>query len=305
MHDAHDLRGLDLNLLRALAALLDTGSVTRAAELAGITQPAMSRALARLRSLLGDAVLVRAGRGMVLTPRAEELRPVVARVLADVVHVLSAPGAFHPAESRRVFRMAAADFFTTVAVPRWLAHVRGIAPQVGLEVVQGTHPALELESGALDAVVAPPRQVAGSEFRRTRLLEESFEVLLRSDHPALSLPWTAEVWAAQPHLLVAPGGRSGGVVDDLLASRGLQRRTAVLVQSFAAAAPIVAASDLVVTLPARLARRVAPRWELATRPVPLDGLHFALDLFWHARLDADPAHRWFRSTWQALRPFVD
>jgi DNA-binding transcriptional LysR family regulator len=303
MHDTHEFTALDLNLLRALAALLDTGSVTRAAALAGITQPAMSRALGRLRGLLGDALLVRAGRGMVLTPRGEQLRPQVGRVLADVVHLLSAPGAFDPAGSRRVFRMAAADFFTTVAVPRWLAHVRGVAPQVGLEVVQGTHAALELESGALDVVVAPPRQVEGGEFRRTRLMEESFEVLLRPDHPALGAPWTVEVWAAQPHLLVAPGGRPGGLVDDLLAARGLHRRTAVLVQSFAAAPPIVAASDLVVTLPARLARRVAPRWGLATRPVPLEGLHFALDLFWHARLDADPAHRWFRGTWQALRPF--
>lgn len=303
MHDTHPIGGLDLNLLWALDALLATSSVTQAARRLGLTQSATSRALGRLRLALRDELLVRMGRGMALTPHAEALRPHVQRLLGEARYVLSERARFSPGDSSRVFRVAAADFFATVAVPAWLRHVQHTAPGVRLEVITVAHPEAELESGTLDLVVSPVNTLVGAGWMRMRVLDEHFVVLCRTDHPSLANPWNLEAYAAQRHLLVAPGGRPGSEVDRLLAAEGLSRQVAVLVQGFGAAAPIIAASDLVVTLPSRLAALEADRWGLVTRPCPLPGFGFSLDAFWHARFSADPAHRWLRETVQALRPF--
>ena len=294
MRHSNDLASFDLNLLRSLRALLSTCSVTLAAAQTGVTQPAMSRSLGKLREALGDPLLVRTGRGFVRTPRGEELNDRVEQVLSDVQRLLSEPGSFDAATSDRVFRLTAADMFTVVTLPTVLARLERVAPGVNVEVVPSTRPEADLESGWLDAAVAPSGALKGPELMRTRLFDETFVVLMRAGHPALEGEWNVERYASLHHALVAPGGRPGGLVDRELEARGLRRRVVALVPSFAAVPVLVAESELVTALPSRMAAGFARQFGLQARPLPLDGLQFGLDLYWHHRFDADAGHRWWR-----------
>ncbi|MCA9515018.1 MAG: LysR family transcriptional regulator, partial [Myxococcales bacterium] len=260
MPETH-LAGVDLNLLVALDALLAERHVTRAAARVGLTQSAMSRALARLRDLLGDELLVRAGRAMVATPRAEALTDPLRALLADAGALLRRATPFDPATSDRAFRVEGGDFIEELVLPALVPRLRAEAPGVSLVAV-GVHTSANaldaLERGDLDAIASVPRDTYPPTLRARHLITDGFLCLLRADHPdasALDLPR----YVALDHLLVSPMGGGGGIVDALLAERGLARRVAVRVQGFLPVASIIAGSDLVTTLPATLARRVAAR----------------------------------------------
>lgn len=301
MSETHSLADLDLNLLKALDALLQHAHVSRAAAALGLTQSAASRTLARLRALFEDDLLVRTGRGMARTPRAEALQPQVAHVLAEVGRLLSVGQVFEPATARRVFRLSSADYFNLVALPTAVATLRAEAPGVDLEVSAEMRLTEALEAGRVDVVLAPTGSVMGSELMQMSLFAEDFVVLLRAGHPALSATWDLAAYAALDHILVAPRGSRGGPVDDRLAARGLQRRVAVLTGSFASAPPLVAATDLVVTLPRRTAT-LAVNGALVTRPLPMPPLRFVTAAFWHVRNHTDAGHRWFRELLKRTAP---
>lgn len=294
MRMTHGLSDLDLNLLRALDALLRHAHVTRAAAELGVTQSAASRSLARLREVFGDELLVRSGRGLRRTPHAEALQPAVARVLADVGRLLQTGPAFDPATAQRTFRLYAADYYAIVAVPHVARALAAEAPGVNLEVVPADRPLVALEEGRIDVVVSPTGTLDSAEVARTLLFKEDLVVLLRADHPALDGPWTREVFASLDHVLVAPMGTSQSPVSDRLARHGLRRRVSALTYSFASAPHIVAHSDRVVTFPRRAAAVIGSPLGLVERELPVEQPGFQLAAFWHERMRRDPAHAWFR-----------
>lgn len=298
MYAAHDeLATLDLNLVRALAALLAERHVTRAAARLGITQSAASHALARLREVLGDPLLVRGPRGTMLpTPRAAELAPGIHRVLDDLAGVLRGPAAFDPAIARRTFRIGAADYLGLVLLPRLIERLGRLAPGIDLWV----HPVTdwgdaELAAGALDLVTGPPRGTARPAGSYEKVLfAETFTCVLRAGHPLAGSRMTLARYTSLGHVLVAPRGTPGSLVDDALAAAGRTRRIAVGVPHFLVVPYVVAASDLVATVPTRLAALVADDAGLVRAAPPVELEPFDMAMAWHERVHGDAGHRWLR-----------
>lgn len=289
------LRRMDLNLLLALHALLEERSVTRAAARLGLTQSATSRALARLRSHLDDPVLVRGGAGMVPTPRAVALGPGLRLALEQLDVLVGASHAFDPASATRTVHLATVDYAVAVLVPPLLAGVAREAPGVSVIV----HPArvdtaAQLEAGGLDvAVTARRRAPAGIVW--SALFEDRFVTVARRGHPRVGSTLSLERFCQLGHVVVDPEGRQGtSAVDDELGRMGRARRVVLRVPSFVAVPPVVAESDLVATLPERLARRFAEALGLHIVKTPLALAPLRVALGWHERARHDPGHVWFR-----------
>lgn len=297
-HDRHDpLRQLDLNLLRALDALLVERHVTRAAARLALTQSAASRALARLREALGDPLLVRGPSGALLpTPRAEQLGPVVRRALEELAAAWRGE-AFEPRTARRRFTLTGADYAELVLLPGLTARLAELAPGVQLAFLSMPHELPgALASGAVDALLAPPGPgaPAGAGFYQRPLFDESFVVAMRAGHPAATGKLTLDRFCNLSHLLIAPRGQPGGAVDDALAALGRRRHVAVSVPHFLVAPHVIAASDLVITMAMRMVAAFSSMFELVTRPPPLPVPGFSIHLQWHERTHADAGQRWFR-----------
>lgn len=294
VHD--DLAAVDLNLLRVLDVVLAERHVTRAAARLGLTQSAASHALARLRTQLDDPLLVRGPRGgLVPTARAEALQPVVAHALAELAAVWRG-GGFTPATARRTFHVAAGDYAELVLLPALAARLARVAPGVDLFVrAVPDDIAGALAAGAVDVVLAParPRDLTGGCFQRA-LFDETFVCAVRDGHPQARGRLTLDRFCALDHLLIAPRGTAGGFVDDALAALGRRRRVAVAVPHFLVAPPVLGATDLIATVPRRIAAAFAPMIALAVRPPPIALTGFTIHLLWHERAGADPAQRWLR-----------
>jgi DNA-binding transcriptional LysR family regulator len=292
MHEV-DFRRIDLNLLVALDVLLDERNVTRAATRLGLSQPAVSRALARLRRVFADALLVEGRGGYVLSARAETIRPRLRSVLADVGALLATSG-FDPATAGGRIRLMTPDLFAATLAPPLLARLAAEAPGVGLDVLP-PEPALfeALENGAADAVVGLIDE-APAGVRRRSLHRDTYLALLRAGHPAAGAELTLERYLGLRHIVVSVTGVGPAPVDVALAAIGRERRVSARVPSFLAAVEIIAGSDLVVTLPASLARRVAAGGRLVAVAAPLDLGSFTISLAWHARHQDEPRHRWLR-----------
>lgn len=293
MADAR-LGAMNLNLLAALDALLAEGSVTRAAARMGVTQSAMSHSLRQLREVLGDPLLVRGPSGMTPTARAEALREPVRRGLLELSRALSG-GEFDPASARRTFTLSCGDFFAVLLLPPLLDVLRREAPGVDVAVrpADGAREADLLEAGETDAVVAVAMADRAT-LRRSRLFTETFACVVREGHPEVGDALSLEVFVRLSHALISPRGSGPTFVDEALAERGLARRIALRVPYFLAAPPIIAASDLVLTAPRRIAELFARTYPLRILPPPLPLSGFGVHLVWHERDDADPAHRWLR-----------
>lgn len=284
----------DLGLLVPLEALLQEGSVTGAARRVGLSTPAMSHALARIRERLGDPILVRSGRGMLLTPRAIELKPQVHAVIGEARRTLEPVRPFVASELSRTFVVHATDYVLTVlgaAVDRIL---RQEAPRVCVRFVPNTpdDPGL-LRDERSDLAVGIYGDLP-QEMRSRLLLTERFVCVLRHDHPALARRLTLEQFVALPHLQVAPRGKEGGYLDDVLRQRGLKRTVARAVPYFVTALQLAAEADYVLTISERIAQRFAASLRLAVLEVPVKLRPYALSLVWHPRLDGDAAHRFLR-----------
>ncbi len=291
-----ELDALNLNLLVALDALLDEGSVNGAARRLGVSPSAASHSLARLRGLLGDELLVRTPTGMVPTPRAEALAPPLRRALLELRRVVFDPPGFDPATARRTFRIATTDLFAVVLAPV-IARARAEAPGVDLELTgDGADPTRGLDEGAVDIAIGVTRAGLESLVRRV-LYTERFVCLVRADHPGLdpeSGGLDLDTFCRLPHALISPRGRGVGVVDEALARLGRQRRIALRTPSFLAAPFALEQSDLVLTAPHRLARALAASRPLRVVEPPLTLPGFELCLFFHERVRDDPGHRWLR-----------
>lgn len=288
---------VDLNLLLSLDALLAERSVTRAARRIGVTQPSMSHALARLRELLSDPILVRTAKGLVASPRAEALEQPIRRALADIGDALRRGPEFDPATARRTFTIGTGDYGELVILPALLKRLAREAPGIDLRV----HAIEEdftskLEDLTYDMIVAPQANPLGAGLVRQKLFEERFVCVMRKGHPASHRPLDLDAFLALSHALVAPRGRAGSFVDDALAEKGLTRRVALMIPHFLVAPLVIAASDLVITLAARVANTFAEMVPLAIRRPPLMLPGFTTYQVWHERRRHDPAHAWLRKT---------
>jgi DNA-binding transcriptional LysR family regulator len=287
-----DLRRTDLNLLVILNALLEERSVTRAASRLGMSQPAASRALARLRLLFADALLVDGPGGYVLSARAEDLRPGLRTLLAGVGDLLDG-NAFDPLEATGVVRLVMTDLEAAVLAPPLIAALAEQAPRVSLEIIPpGRRPMDALEFDTADAVVGAI-DAAPAGIRKRALYRDEFVTMMRADHPAAGQAVDLERFLDLGHVVVSITGTGRAWVDQVLDRMGRERKVKARVPSFLAAVEIVAKSDLVMTLPASLAR-TADRYRLARQPPPLDLDPVVMSLVWHARHQDAPRHVWLR-----------
>jgi DNA-binding transcriptional LysR family regulator len=307
------MAGLDLNLALVLHALLAERNVSRAAKRLGLSQSATSHALSRLRVALGDPLLVRAARGVVPTARAQAIAEPLAAGLALLEKSLLAPPGFEPALSARRFRIVASDYAELVLLPPFLSALAREAPKLDVWIRPfADDPLGGLERGDVDLVIG----VLGPEdgkpgVKKAHLFDERLVCVVRENHPLTRGRLTLARFAAAKHVLIAPRGRPGGPVDDALGALGLERQIAVALPHFLAAPHIVAQSDLVLTMAARLAASFASVLPLRILTPPLDLPVVRASMLWHERHDADPAHQWFRaklgevaSQIESLRPWA-
>jgi DNA-binding transcriptional LysR family regulator len=294
MHAMHtrQLRNIDLNLLLVLHALLTERHVSRAATRLGLSQSATSHALARLRELYGDPLLVRSGRALTLSPRALQLLPLLARGLGELSNAISEEPAFEPHSSRQTYNIGASDYAQVVVLQPLLARLAEQAPGVALNVNGSPHLIDLLESGEIDLALTPgaiPRSLS------SRLLfSDDFVCMVKRRGALARGKLTLSRYLAMPHVVVAPTGAPGSLVDTVLAQRGVSRRVVVRVPNFLVAPIVVGSSDYINTGPARLAQLLAQVYPLTLLPPPLPLPSFQLKLVWHPRLEHDPAQRWLR-----------
>ncbi|MFD9128272.1 LysR family transcriptional regulator [Kitasatospora sp. NPDC059571] len=287
------MQSMDLNLLVALDALLDEGSVSGAAARLHLSEPAMSRTLGRIRRALGDPVLVRAGRGMVPTPHALAIRPEVRAVVERARGLFTAAGQVDLRTVDRTFSVLTHDSFPAAHGPALVARCAAEAPGVRLRFLGENHldaPVLrdgvaDLEVGVIDTT-APEVHVEA-------VFEDRMLAVVRPGHPLAAGRVTPERFAAGEHLGVSRRGRLAGPIDAALAELGLTRRVVTTVASFPAALFLVRATDLV-GLVAAGSRTLADALGLVCLEIPLELPPLPFGLAWHPRHDADPAHAWLR-----------
>ncbi|MCW5773686.1 MAG: LysR family transcriptional regulator [Rhodospirillaceae bacterium] len=284
----------DLNLLLALDILLAEGSVAGAARRLRLSPSATSRALARLRKTMGDPLLVRAGRGLVPTPRALALRERVGRLVQEAEAVLRPADRLDLHRLVRTFTLRTSEGFVESFGPNLIARVAAEAPGVRLRFV----PKLDKESaplrdGAVDLETGVVGKTVGPELRVQTLFRDRFVAAVRKGHPLAKGRMTAERYAGGKHVLVARRGLGGGPIDEALQSAGLKREIVASVGGFATALGLARGSDLIATVPAR--HTAALRAGMHSFRLPIAVPEITISLFWHPRLDADAAHRWLRA----------
>jgi DNA-binding transcriptional LysR family regulator len=293
MHD-DGLRAIDLNLLVVLAALLSERHVTRAARRLGLSQSATSHALARLREVYGDPLLVRRGRRLDPTPRAVALLPQLERGLGDLAGTIRSEPAFDPRTARRSFVIGMADYGQAILVEPLLKTLRREAPGVDLSLKAFPNVVDLIDSGAMDLAIGPPTDLPRG-FSSRKLFTDGFMCVVRRGHPQVRRSSiTLSEYLALSHLLVAPSGSPGSVVDNELGRRGHSRRISLTVTSFLAAPIVVAGSDLISTGPVRLLKNMLRPYGLRGLSTPFALKGFEIHMFWHGRRDHDPAHLWLR-----------
>jgi DNA-binding transcriptional LysR family regulator len=290
-----DIRAVDLNLLKAFDALMSERAVTRAAGRIGLSQPAMSHALARLRSLFADDLFVRTPNRMEPTARAREIAPLVAAAIEHIEAALNLGVGFDPAKSTAIFTAGMAEYAEVALVGRLAESFARQAPWATLRLtpVTGAEAAEQLDGGAIDVAVARLGRLP-AHLDAIVLLRDPFVLIARRSHPLATQPLSIEAYAALDHVLVSPRGDTSGAVDRILANFGLKRRIALLVATYLALPAALAASDLVATVPRRTAQQIAALAEIETIALPID-LAVTASMAWHRRATSEPAQVWFRS----------
>ncbi|MCE7966878.1 LysR family transcriptional regulator [Nitrospirales bacterium NOB] len=283
----------DLNLLVTLDVLLAEGSVARAARRLRLSPSAMSRALARLRTTTGDPLLVRAGRGLVPTPRALELRERVGHLVQEAEAVLRPAEQLHLNVLVRTFTLRTSEGFVENFGPALIARIGLEAPGVRLRFLQKPDKdSAPLRTGAVDLETGVVEQTTAQEFRVQALFNDRFIGVVRMGHPLTKDKVTPSRYAAGGHVAVSREGLKQGPIDDALKQIGLEREIVAVVAGFATAVALARASDLIVTVPERHTGIL--RIGMHSFALPISTPEFTVSLLWHPRLDADPAHRWLR-----------
>ncbi|HEX7967327.1 MAG TPA: LysR family transcriptional regulator [Stellaceae bacterium] len=288
----------DLNLLIVFDAVMQERNVTRAGQKVGLSQPAMSHALSRLRYMLKDELFVRTPEGMVPTARAEQLAAPLRRALSDMQLALE-PESFIPKQANRRFAIAVNNYGAVVLSPRLVMAAAEAAPSVHLDVrPSGTLDIVDLlDRGELDLAVGDFVD-PGERFASGPLLEDPFVLAMRRGHPAVRRKLTAEAFAGLAHLEISSSGEDTSFIDRWLAGRGL-KRSIVHRAPYLSAARILSQSDMVATLSRRIAEAFTRTDPLQVRELPCPSPHVSIGMLWHRRLENQPAHRWLRGLIEA------
>lgn len=289
-----NLATVDLNLLVAFDALLAEGSVSGAAQRIGLSQPAMSKRLSRLRSLFRDDLFVRSADGVKPTERALDLADSIRSALRQIEDALGGYGRFDASRSTRTFRIGAMDHSTAVLLPHVMVMVRVRAPSVSIIVraMERRNLTDALEHGDIDVALAilPDAPAA---IKRTALFEERYVSLASAQHREIKKKLTLALFLRYPHLLITHVGDLKGTVDRLLDERGLKRQVAMSVPYHLVVPGIIAGTDMIATLSERVVR--LSDWPgVRSYPVPIEFPSFRETMLWHRRNDNDPAHAWLR-----------
>lgn len=298
-----NLARFDLNLLRVLDALWREGSTVGAGRLLGLSQPAVSAALGRLRHALGDPLFVRQGQGLVPTGFATDLEEPVRRILQDLEAVLSGPRNFEPAAAHLDFRISGTDFFATMLMPKLGARVQREAPGVRLQLIDlvPDNYVEALERLDIDLALLPKRPFPAW-IAHEPLFDAAFAVIARQGHPALTAAGVTpgdivplELFCALDHVLCSPDGRFHGLGDAALAREGHTRRVAMSVPVFEGVLQVVASSDMIALFPRALAEHRAQVSPIAVYAAPVKISPPSLCMIWHRRHEGEAAHLWLRS----------
>jgi DNA-binding transcriptional LysR family regulator len=284
---------LDLNLLVVLDALLTEGSVTGAAEKLDMSVPAMSRALARIRRMLGDPVFVRAGRGLAPTPRAEALREGTRALVEQAEALLRKTESFDLSKLQRVFTIRADDGMVSSLGPLLLEELQHQAPGVSIRFsAQGQQDVVALREGHIDLDIGVISDL-GPEIVRQTLLKDKFVAVFRTGHPLEKLnTLTPEHFAQHQHVTVSRRGLLSGPVDVELAKIGLSRRIQAVTSTFVEALTIASHTDLIATVPDQLTRNM--RQDMTIRELPVHTASLTISQAWHPRFNTDPGHKAMR-----------
>ncbi|MEJ2120671.1 MAG: LysR family transcriptional regulator [Alphaproteobacteria bacterium] len=290
-----EVRRFDLNLLVALDALLEERNVSKAAARLGLSQPAMSRALGRLRKSFGDQLLVRGQNGYVPTSRAQDLIAPVRRVLQESRALLE-PGLFDPKTARVQYRILTNDHCGFVLLPDLVGAIRDQAPGIDIDIERLETDSLDqLANGDADLLIGRPPSMARAGHLVQLLLEEPYVCAVREGHPALKGGLTLKDYCAYPHCATDAGGVLSGDIDAALTALDEKRRIALRTPDFIAALFIVASSDLIHTAPRSLAERLAPTAGLTIVDLPFKIAPAPIGQIWHERHQTDPGHAWLRA----------
>ncbi|ORM79855.1 LysR family transcriptional regulator [Pantoea deleyi] len=286
----------DLNLLPVLLVMMEERNVTRAAERLGITQPALSNALNRLRDTLNDPLFIRERYGMRPTPKAEQLAQVVSVALSSIDNVILGQQDFDPLQATRLFTLAPNSYVEFIMMPAIVARLRVCAPGIRLRLTPFGNDVTEtgVISGNTDMVlgriVDPPDNLVVQ-----HLMNEGLACVVRADHPLVGDTLSADLYEQLRHVNVLPPGRMRAGLYQALEQRGLRRQVAVSVTHFLAVPEMIAVTDYCATLPRLICQHLSRDTRLRIVPAPVDLGTFPVEMGWHARYREDPAHRWFRS----------
>ncbi len=299
------LNRIDMNLLVYLEVLLRERSVTRAAHHLGISQPAMSNGLRRLRDLLDDPLLVRTSEGMSPTGRAQELEPLVRDALRQLEKALATGGTFEPAESQRVFRIMASDYTESTLIPALLKRIREEAPGITLDIMTPSDVSFgDVEQGKVDMVINRFTSIPQS-FHQKTVWSDRFCCMMSRDNP-IAKAFDLRSYMGSQHIWVSKTGFGVGVgvdpsdvqrlgfVDEVLASMGEKRQIRVFTRHYQAAMLMAEIDDLVVTIPSRASRVSQTSGRLVVKAPPFDMPPLVLKMVWSPLLHHDPAHKWMR-----------
>lgn len=292
------IHALDLNLLVALDALLSEQSVTRAAHRVGLSQPAMSHALGRLREHFGDPILVRSGRSMVMTPRAEALRGPLRETLEGIEALLEPPGALDPSTLEHTFTVVADDFVQLILLPHVIGRLSRTAPGVDFLIHASSGPnavASALADPAVDLALVPgqPEAFPDTVFAQ-RLVKDPFVCVVSQEHPSIRASPDLETYTAWPHILVSFRGDAHGLVDVGLREHGLERRIAVVVPNFMSAPMIAATTPYILTIPRSIAHYCQAWLPIRVLELPISLRCHEHHQVWHERTHSSVIHQWLR-----------
>jgi DNA-binding transcriptional LysR family regulator len=290
-----DLRQIDLNLLVVFNQLLLDRRVSTSADKLGLTQPAVSNALKRLRALLNDDLFVRTGKGMEPTPYAMHLAEPVGYALSALQNALNNRDSFDPETSDRTFTLAITDIGEIYFMPTLMEELSRIAPNIKISTLRNNAGNLreEMESGSVDIAIGLIPSLKTGFFQR-RLFKQSYVCMFRQGHPSATNPISMERFKALGHVGVTSVNTGHGEVDEYMDRKGIKRDIRLHVPHFVAVGHILQSSDLIATVPERFSVKCEGPFGLVTSPLPVKLPEIAINLFWHAKYNREPANMWLR-----------
>ncbi len=292
-----DFHGIDLNLLVAFDALMSERNVTRAATQVGVSQPAMSAALSRLRKLFGDQLFLRSADGLLPTARARELSEPIAEALRQIESTLVRKPQFAPEKASLTFKLGLSDYPAFVLLPSLLQALGKMAPGVSLNVHafnDRDHAVDLLDAGVIDAAIGVPPTHADGRILTHPVLRDDFVTIIANDHPVARRGMSMKNFLELSHVLVSPEGELYGIVDQALAQQGKKRKLALTLPQMFAVPTIVARTSMTATVMKRVALHSPAGRRLVLFPPPVTLPEVVFDLIWHRRSDTHPAQVWFR-----------